>query len=94
MATAYLISYDLNKPGQNYDGLYQAIKGASTGVWWHYLDSTWIIKSNSFSADDVFEKLSPYLDKNDRCIVVEIKNNKQGWLTKDAWAYLEENVFN
>lgn len=94
MATAYLISYDLNKPGQDYKELYQAIKEASTGVWWHHLDSTWIIKSNYSSADNVFEKLQPYIDKNDLCIVIEIKNNKQGWLTENAWKYLNENIFN
>ena len=40
---ALLISYDLNKPGQNYDKLYAKIKELRT--WWHYLDSTWIVVS-------------------------------------------------
>uniref|UniRef100_UPI003FD8692B hypothetical protein n=1 Tax=Desulfovibrio sp. TaxID=885 RepID=UPI003FD8692B len=38
---SYLISYDLNAPGKNYDQLYDAIK--SLGGWWHHLDSTWIV---------------------------------------------------
>lgn len=36
--SALLISYDLNKPGQKYERLYEKIK--ALGTWWHYLDST------------------------------------------------------
>lgn len=34
----YAINYDLKRPGQNYEKLYEAIK--SCGTWWHYLGST------------------------------------------------------
>jgi hypothetical protein len=42
---SYLIGYDLNKTGQDYTTLINKIK--TLGTWWHCLDSTWIIKSNS-----------------------------------------------
>lgn len=42
---SYLISYDLNKAGQDYNSPIEAIK--KLGNWWHCLDSTWIIKANS-----------------------------------------------
>lgn len=89
----YFITYDLNKAGKNYDGVYQAIKDASTGAWCHYWDSSWLIKSNYTSADDVFKLIKPYLDSDDRCLVIEVKNNKQGWLTKDQWDYINNNIF-
>ena len=38
-----LIAYDLNAPGQDYTSLTDAIK--TLGVWRHYLDSTWLVKS-------------------------------------------------
>ena len=40
-----LISYDLIDPGQDYSGLYEEIKAAD--AWWHHLDSTWIISTES-----------------------------------------------
>lgn len=89
----YMITYDLNKAGKDYSGVYEAIKSASTGVWCHYWDSTWLIKSNYQSANDVFSGIEPHLDSNDRCFVVEVKNNKQGWLTQEQWDYINKQIF-
>lgn len=89
----YIISYDLNKSEKNYSGVSEAIKSASNGVWCHFLDSTWVIKSNYLSANDIFDLIKPNLDSDDRCIVVELKNNYQGWFTKEQWEYLNNSVF-
>jgi hypothetical protein len=40
-----LTGYDLNKP-KDYAPLFAAIKSIG-GDWWHHLDSTWLIKSES-----------------------------------------------
>lgn len=88
----YMISYDLNKAGKNYDGVIQGIKAAAV-TYCHYWDSTWLIKSNCLSADSVFAYIKPYLDDDDRVIVVEVKNNKQGWLTEEQWDVINENIF-
>lgn len=88
----YLVTYDLNKPGKDYTGLYQAIKDASDGNWWHYLDSTWLIRTQSSSANAVFQKIQPHLDSNDRCLVIEVTRNYQGWLDKDAWDYIKNHL--
>lgn len=88
----YFITYDLNKSGKDYDGLYQAIKDASV-YWCHYWDSSWLIKSELGTADEVFKKLKPHLDNDDRCFVVEAKNNKQGWLTEKQWDFINTNIF-
>ena len=88
----YLITYDLNKTDKDYGGVFKAIKDESTGVWCHYWDSSWLIKS-SLSVNDVFEKIKPHLDSNDRCLVIEVKNNKQGWLTKEQWDYINNSIF-
>lgn len=88
----YFITYDLNKAGKDYEGVYQAIKDASVS-WCRYWDSSWLIKSNLQTADAIFEKIKPHLDKDDCCLVVEVKNNKQGWLEKDQWDFINSNIF-
>lgn len=85
---AYLISYDLNKPGQDYESLYKAIKGCSS-YWTHVLDSVWIIKS-SLSADVIRDRILAVIDKNDSILVIQVTNNYSGWLTKELWDHLSK----
>ncbi len=87
-----LITYDLNRPGQNYAGLYDAIK--ECGAWWHYLDSTWLVSTN-FSPSQVWEKLSLKIDKGDRVFVSRLSNNPNysGILPREAWEWLRARTF-
>ena len=80
-----LISYDLNNPGQNYSALHNEIKKA--GTWWHHLDSTWIISTNS-SPNEWTERLRKHMDDNDYLLVIEVCENYNGWLPKKAWEWL------
>lgn len=65
MAT-YSVSYDLNKPGQNYNELYEELQKFS---WWHYLDSTWLVVS-TLSASEIRDRLKKHLDSSDELLVV------------------------
>ncbi|MHC1684921.1 MAG: SinR family protein [Clostridiaceae bacterium] len=85
----HLITYDLNKAGQNYDKLYDEIK--SLGEWWHYLDSTWLVDS-SYSAQNISERLVPVIDKNDYLLVIKVTNDSHGWLNQDAWNWITKHV--
>jgi hypothetical protein len=68
----YLITYDLNRPGQNYNELYDAIKKVAVGSsWWHCLDSNWIINSNADSVT-VRNSLTPHIDANDSLLVARL----------------------
>lgn len=90
----YMITYDLNKTGQNYDNVIKAIKDASTGVWCTFWKSSYLIKSN-LTANQISDKITPYIDSNDRLIILECKNsNYQGWLEKEQWEYINKNIFN
>lgn len=81
-----LITYDLKRPGQNYDGLRTMIKTAPG--WWHHLESTRIIKTNE-DPDIWSSRLKVYLDQNDRLLIVDIKWKKRQWrLTKQARDWL------
>lgn len=89
----YMITYDLNNQGKNYDDVISAIKEASTGVWCSYWKSSYLIKSNLSTADAVSKKIQPFLDDDDRLLVVEVKNNKQGWLSEKQWNYINNSIF-
>ncbi len=83
----YLITYDLkNKSIKDYSSLFRALK--VIGPWWHYLDSTWIIKTD-LKASQIWDHLASHLSTNDNLLIIKIDTgDKWGWLPKDAWAWL------
>ena len=89
----YLITYDLNSTGQKYEEVIQTIKDAAT-AYCSYWKSSYLIKS-SLTANQIVDKIKPHLDNNDKLIVVEAKtSNYQGWLSKEQWKFINENIFN
>ena len=87
--TVYCVSYDLKKAGQNYNALYEELKGSYS--WWHYLDSTWLISTQE-SADQLCDRLLRHLDQNDRLLVIKVVRSYQGFLSEDAWKWIREHV--
>lgn len=85
----YNISYDLNQPGQRYDDLINEIKRSPGYL--ACLKSTWLISTNE-TAQEVYNRLSPNLDKNDSVLVIEVVNNSQGLLTKRQWEWIKQHV--
>jgi hypothetical protein len=77
----YMIGYDLNKPGQNYENLFTAIKKLSNN-WWHCLDSTWLIKSDN-TAVSIRDALRPHIDASDELLVAKLSG-------EGAWAGFNE----
>jgi len=88
--TTCLITYDLNRPGQNYNDLFEAIK--AIGTWWHCLDSTWIVKSN-LTAVQIRDSLSTKIDKNDSLLVV-VLSGVGAWtgFSDDCSNWLKDNL--
>ena len=64
---AYMVSYDLSRPGQDYEDLISAVKRICP-THWHILKSAWIVATDR-SAADIRDALTPYLDANDKMIV-------------------------
>ena len=85
-----LITYDLKQPGQRYDSLYGEIKKARK--WWHYLESTWIIDTES-EPEHWTDRLLKHLDSNDSLLVIEVCENYQGWLPERAWKWLGNKTY-
>ena len=85
----YLVSYDLRKPNQNYEGLFEELKRSP--AWWHYLDSTWLI-STSESAAQIYHRLAIYINPPDNILIIQVTKDYYGWLPKEAWAWIKQNV--
>lgn len=86
---ALLVTYDLKKPGRDYSKVIASIK--SCGVWWHYLESTWLLSTN-MSASDVSSVLLPLIDENDSLLVIHVHTPAAGWLEQPAWDWIRANV--
>jgi hypothetical protein len=63
----FIVSYDLNAPGQNYQPLYDALESV---IHCHPLDSFWLIDVDQ-SAVEVREALRSFMDSNDSIAVIE-----------------------
>lgn len=84
----YIISYDLGKPDRDYTGLFDELKKFDN--WWHYLESTWIIKTSN-SPNEIFKKLKTHIDDNDNLLIIEAGKKHQGWLPEKAWNWIKKN---
>lgn len=86
----YAINYDLKKQGQDYKGLYEAIK--SCGAWWHFLDSCWLVDTN-LVGQAIFTRLRNHIDANDSLLVIRVKKDYTGWLPQEAWDWIAERQY-
>lgn len=85
----YIVSYDLLRPGRNYDQLYEALRSYSR--WARIHDSVWAVVTTQ-SAVQIRDHLSTYLDANDRVFVVK-SGVEAAWRNvkcKNEW--LKENL--
>lgn len=76
----YLLSYDLSKPGRNYDDLIAYLE-KTYGADGHILDSVWLIESTS-DAGEIRDAAQKLIDSNDKLVVLALKPTKGGrWAT-------------
>jgi hypothetical protein len=68
MSKPFLISYDLDKPGQNYDKLINRLKEHGAV---RVLYSQWALKS-TWTPVHLRDDLKLFMDSNDRLLVTEI----------------------
>jgi hypothetical protein len=86
-----LVGYDLNKPDRDYSGLIGALK--SHGTWWHYLDSTWLVKTTK-TTTQLRDELMELIDANDEVLVMNVSGDlwATAGLEKRANDWLQEQV--
>lgn len=85
-----IISYTLKQPIDQYKKLFYQIKKSTK--WSHFVDSTWIIKSE-FNSEYWSEKLTPLVYETDTLMVLDVKvKDINGYLTEKSWNWLEKNI--
>lgn len=72
--SAYIVSYDLIKQGQNYECIIKKLEAYSNH--WHMQQSVWIVVSDQ-TATQIRDSLKKCLDSNDKLFV--------GKLSAAAW---------
>lgn len=82
----YLITYDLNTPGQKYNCLYKAIE-KSFPHRWNEMNNIFIVQSNN-SAEQIRNYLSSCIDSNDKLLVVKLAT---GISSEAAWQGINKN---
>jgi hypothetical protein len=84
-----VISYDLYKSGQNYEGVFEAIK--SLGSWAKVHQSVWYVRSVKDVAA-AFDVIRKHMDSNDSLIVVDAESNNAVWygLTGEVSEHLKQ----
>lgn len=86
---ALLVTYDLNKPGKDYNDLLKTIK--SYDAWARLSESSYAISTDQ-SPQQVFDKLKQFIDQNDNLYVINLKKPYAGFGPKDVNQWLENNL--
>ena len=84
----YIINYRLHSPGKDYEALYKVIKGIS-GTYWHNTTSSWLVESQLMAAQ-IYNLLSPHVDKNDEIAIFLLEGDWYGQLLNDDLKWLED----
>jgi len=71
-----LVTYDLNRTGQNYTDLLKFIK--THDAWARLSESSYVIETYE-TPDDVYNKIKKIVDDNDDFFIISLKQPWQGW---------------
>lgn len=83
-----LITYDLNKPGQDYADLYKQMKQFA---WAKLSESSYAVETD-LSPKQMYDLLAPYLDSTDTLFVITLNRPYYGQGSKEVIAWLEPRL--
>lgn len=85
----YLITYDLNSPGQNYSKVLDTVK--SYPAWCRIATSTYEVQTYE-SVTTVRDKIRRVMDANDTLFVVDVTGQPSAWygLSSDVGGWLKK----
>jgi hypothetical protein len=83
-----LITYDLNKPGQNYEELKKYI---DKFAWARLSESSYAIET-SLSPEQIYSELSGIIDSSDTVYIVTLTNPWYGQGSKEVNQWLSEHL--
>lgn len=87
MKNNILVTYDLNKSGQNYDALIEKIK--TLGAWAKVQQSVWYLHT-SYSANEVLDHLTKVTDFNDSIFVANMSDASWIGLSAEVQQFIQE----
>lgn len=86
---SYIVSYDKSDE-DNYTSLEEELM--QSGVWWHYLERTWIIMTDE-TPDEIWKRIEDKINKEKHFLLMEVNGkNRQGWLKQTEWDWIKENL--
>ena len=85
----YIITYDLRKPGRNYDELYKRIK--SYGACASITESSWAVATTQTS-EQIRDYLKGAMDGNDKLLVGILGTSAWFGLPKEVTKWLQDNA--
>lgn len=83
----YLVSYDLNTPGKDYQRLIDAICSYENPC--RVLKSQWLIRSDK-PAEQICKELLAFVDANDELLICEVNENRFGRLNTHTREQLQK----
>lgn len=86
--TTLLITYDLNKAGQDYKGFYEIIRKYPYAK---LSESSYAIQTQE-TPTGVYNKLVPHMDKNDHVYVVTLTRPYYGYGLQDVNNWLNQRL--
>lgn len=87
MKNNILVTYDLNKSGQNYEALIEEIK--TLGAWAKVQQSVWYLHT-SYSSKEVLDILSKVTDYNDSLFVAKLDDASWRGLSAEVAKFIQE----
>lgn len=89
MTRTYLITYDLNIPGQNHQKVLDLIK--NTYAWVRLSESSYAIRSDELP-ETIYRRFAPLLDGNDVFYVIQLNRFYFGQGTDERNNWLQQNL--
>lgn len=84
-----LITYDLNKPGQNHNKVLTKIK--AFGSWARLSESSYAVETNE-SPQAIFNAFKPLLDQNDDFLVITLTRPWAGQASQEVIDWLQNRL--
>ena len=83
-----LVTYDLNKPGQDYKDFIEAFKKYE---WARLSESSYAIETTK-SPETIYNELVPHIDKDDRVYIITLTRPLWYWGSKKVNEWLEARL--
>jgi len=88
MMAVLLVTYDLNKQGQNYSKFLEVVKSYA---WARLSESSYAIETSK-SPETIYTELNPYTDANDNFLIITLSQPYFGWHDRDVIGWLSNRL--